>query len=95
MSIEFVGKGKKGVEGSIGARLRFPNADNLEVSGYILFGQELGGGAKIRIPFEERFFIEGALETMHFKSFYGERNIPTLKNGLRSTAMLVRAGLMY
>jgi hypothetical protein len=95
MSIEFVGKGQKGVEGSIGARLRFPNADNLEISGYVLFGQEIGAGAKVRIPFEDRFFIEGATETMHFKSFYGQRNVPTLKESLRSNSFMVRAGLMY
>ena len=95
ISVEFIGKGEKGSEISLGSHIHIPSADNLEISAYVLFGRALGGGGRLRIHFEDIAFIEGVAETMHYKSYYGQRNIPTLKNSLRSTAFLIRAGVMY
>ena len=95
ISVEFIGKGEKGSEISLGSHVHIPSADNLEISAYVLFGRALGGGGRLRIHFEDIAFIEGVAETMHYKSYYGQRNIPTLKNSLRSTAFLIRAGVMY
>ena len=95
ISIEFVTKGKKGAEISLGAHYKMQHLGHLELSGYVLLGQKLAGGVKAYKPLGERFFVEGVVESIHFKSFYGERNIPSLKNSLRNTAFLLRVGLTY
>ncbi|TGW14626.1 hypothetical protein EIL50_04360 [bacterium NHP-B] len=94
VSVEFVSKGKKGAEASVGACYRFEALGNIELSGNVLFGRKLGGDVRVHVPVD-RFFVEGVVESMHQKSFYGQRNIPTLKKSVRSTAFLVRAGITY
>ncbi len=94
VSVEFVSKGKKGAEASVGACYRFEDLGNIELSGNVLFGRKLGGDVRLHVPVD-RFFVEGVVESMHQKSFYGQRNIPTLKKSVRSTAFLIRAGISY
>lgn len=95
VSIEFVTRGEKGYEASLGGRYRLESLGDLEVGGYILFGQTLAGGVHVYKPLGSRFFVEGVVENMAYKSFYGQRNIPTLKDNFRNTSFLVRGGMTY
>ena len=95
VSIEFVTRGQKGYEASLGARYCMEFLGDLAVGDYILFGQTLAGGMPVYKPLGNRFFVEGVVENMAYKSFYGQRNIPNLKDNLRNTSFLVRAGLTY
>lgn len=94
VSVEWVYKGQKGCEVTLGVIKAFSSLSGLTVRGNVLFGRKLGGDIGIRQPID-RWFVEGVVESMHQKSYYGQRNIPSLKTSLRSLAVLVRAGWTY
>ena len=94
MAVEFVAKGYRGVEVTLGASYHLKQFHDVRLFGKVLAGQKLGGSLGVHMPFE-RYFVEAMVDTMHLDSYYGQRNIPDIKDGKRDTAFLLRAGLTY
>lgn len=94
VAVEFVGKGHRGVEVTLGASYLLKQLHGVRFFGNVLAGRKLGGCLGVHMPFE-RYFVEAMVETMHLDSYYGQRNIPDVKDGKRDTAFLLRAGLSY
>lgn len=95
VSIEFVREGKKGIEVTVGLYKLFESLRGVAVSGNILVGKKLGWNASLYLPVTPYAFVEGVAEKMDIASYYGQRNIPTLKTSRASYSFLLRAGLCY
>ena len=94
VAVEFVAKGYRGVEVTLGARYAMKQFYDVRLAGDVLFGRKLGARFGAYRSFD-RYFVEGVVETMHLESYYGERNIPDVKDGKRDTSFLLRVGLTY
>ena len=95
IALEFVGNGTPGYEVTLGVHKHFEEFFDMSLGVNVMVGRGFDWDIHLRLPIEEIFFVEGLVEKMGLKSYYGERNIPTLEHGHHAYSFLIRAGLTY
>lgn len=95
IAVELIGKGSPGYEVTLGVHKHFEDFGGMSLGVNVMFGRGLDWDVHVRFPLGEMFFLEGLVEKMGLKSYYGERNIPTLEHGHHAYSFLVRTGLRY
>ncbi|TGW14917.1 hypothetical protein [Candidatus Hepatobacter penaei] len=95
VSVEFVPSGHKGCELTFGVHKHFETLADLGVGVNVMVGRGLDWDLHVHMPLGDLMFVEGSVEKMGLKSYYGQRNIPTLKHSHHSYAFLLRAGFRY
>lgn len=95
IAVEFLYRGEQGAEVTLGVEKEFHSLGGLALGGEIMFGRAFDWSVFVRMPFAKRFFIEASVEQMSLKSFYGQRNIPTLRHHTHAKSFMVRAGMTY
>ena len=98
VAIEFVAKGDKAFESTIGFYKKLPNFGDASFKGNILISNEgeFGGKLQVEIPVADYFYIGGGVEYYNAKTLYGMRNIPHQENKKMSdTEFWIQGGLRY
>lgn len=96
VAIEFLTKGASGAEISLGGEVLLGTQDVLwNLGGSVLFGRAFGFETHARFTLNALLFFEGGVELMDQRSFYGQRNIPSLEKGNTAWAFWVRGGFCY
>ena len=95
IAVEFVGKGNPGYEMTLGVHKHFEELGGMSLGVNVMFGRGFDWDVHVRLPLGETFFVEGMVEKMGLKSYYGERNIPTLEHDHHAYSFLLRTGFRY
>jgi hypothetical protein len=92
---EFVFKGGRGHEFTVGVAKNFPSFYHLTVKGNVRLGSGIGGNASLSIPLTKRGCLSGGVSVLNARQLFGERHMTTFKEKPRVIRGWFRLSFVY
>ena len=93
--LEFVAHGDHSAEGTLGLAKKVESLRSAKLRGNVILGRGIGAEINASLPLNSASSIGMGLEHYSSKTLHGERNVPSLEHGPRSTILWVRMSLHY